>query len=221
MITEGKTKKKNDKGLILNIVGIFLCIILLPILIVNCILIVKGAVNKDQVPTLGGYAPLIVLSGSMDPDIKEGDMIIVKIVDTDDLEEGMYISYYDPDSSNSSIVTHAIEKKIVDPETGEVSFETKGINNDLDDKTPVPAENVIGVYVTRIGTLGYVALFMQSTPGLIVCVVLPLAAFITSDIIRRKKNDKAKQSDMDKLRAELEALKAAQNVSIENQKTDE
>lgn len=218
METKNKT---NIKNVILNIIGVVLCIILLPILIINCTLIVKGAINEDEVPALGGYAPLIVLSKSMEPDIEAGDLIIVKIIDGEDVEEDMVISFYDPESNNSSITTHKVEEKIVDPETGAIYFKTKGVNNNLEDRLEVPAENVIGVYVTNIPEMGHVAMFMQSTPGLIVCVVLPLAAFITYDVIRKKKNDKAKQSDMDKLKAELEALKAAQNASKENEETEE
>ena len=67
METKNKT---NIKNAILNIIGVVLCVILLPILIINCTLIVKGAINEDEVPALGGYAPLIVLSKSMEPDIK-------------------------------------------------------------------------------------------------------------------------------------------------------
>lgn len=202
-----KLKKINFKkilSLLPSIIGIVLCAILLPILIINCILIIKGIVNKDEVPTIGGYAPLIVLTESMDPEIKSGDLIFVKVVETKDIEIGMYISFYDPDSSKNSVVTHAVINKYTDSTTGIVYFETQGVNNDLADRLPVPAENVIGVFVKRIAGLGTVAMFMQSTLGLILFVVIPLAGFITYDVIRRKKKDQ----DIDKLKAELEALKS-------------
>ena len=58
----------------LTIVGIVLCVILVPMLIVNCTLIIKSFVNKDEVPNIGGLMPLIVLTDSMYPDIKSGDI---------------------------------------------------------------------------------------------------------------------------------------------------
>lgn len=210
-----KVNKKSLKNIILNIVGITLCIILLPILIINCTLIVKGAINEDETPSLFGYAPLIVLTESMEPKINDGDLIIVEIIDGDEVEVGMYISFYDPDTNKTSIVTHRVEEITIDEKTGERFFTTKGINNNLEDRLPVSEKDLIGVYVTRVAGLGHVALFMQSTPGLIICVVLPLAVFISYDVVRRKKKEKAKQNNIEKLEAEIAALKAAQNVSEE------
>ena len=60
----------------LTIVGIIMCVILIPILIVNCTLIVKSFINKEDVPDFGGYLPLIVLTDSMYPEIKGGDLIV-------------------------------------------------------------------------------------------------------------------------------------------------
>jgi signal peptidase len=61
----------------------------------------------------------------------------------------------------------------------------------------------------RIGGVGRVALFMQTTPGLILCVVLPLLLLIGYDILRRRIYEKKNGKDVDALMAELEALKAA------------
>ena len=55
-----KTVSKTQK--VLTAIGISLCVILIPILIVNCTLIVKSFLNKDEVPDFGGYLPLIVLT---------------------------------------------------------------------------------------------------------------------------------------------------------------
>jgi signal peptidase len=56
-------------------------------------------------------------------------------------------------------------------------------------------------------------MFMQSTPGLVVCVAVPLVLFIGYDMLRRRKYDKSKAQDMDALMAELEALRAKQNTT--------
>ena len=64
-----KEKKTNvdTKQKVMTIVGTLLCIILLPVLVINVTLIVKSYVNTDEVPTLGGYCPMIVLTDSMFP----------------------------------------------------------------------------------------------------------------------------------------------------------
>ena len=82
------TKKKPDAvdestktQKVLSIVGIVLCVLLVPILIINCTLIIKSFTNKEEVPGIGGFTPMIVLTGSMEPVIKEGDVIEAYIME--------------------------------------------------------------------------------------------------------------------------------------------
>ena len=208
---ESTDKPIDKKQKTLNIVGIVICILLIPILIFNCILIVKGIVNEDEVPGVLGYTPLIVLTDSMYPDIKSGDIIICKDIDPTDIKEEDVISFFDPaDKNHTAVVTHKVIEVITDKD-GNLYFRTYGINNNAADKASVPAEDVIGIWTeVRFGGLGHVALFMQSTWGLIVCIFMPLALFVAYELLRRRKQDNKQQSDMDALMAELAALKAAQ-----------
>ncbi|MFR9099254.1 MAG: hypothetical protein ACLVI9_05655 [Anaerostipes hadrus] len=49
-----KEKESTSTGQkILTTLGIVLCIILIPILIINCTLIIKSYTNKDEVPSVG------------------------------------------------------------------------------------------------------------------------------------------------------------------------
>ena len=203
---------KKEKGTILHntltVVGIILCVILVPVLIVNCTLLVKSYVNKDEVPDFGGTIPLIVLTDSMHPDIKSGDLIICKTIKADEVKVDDVISFYDPAGNGTSVVTHKVIEVI--NEDGKLSFRTKGTNNNTDDKLPVPADSVIAKYTgVRFAQLGNVAIFMQSTTGLIVCVVLPIVLLVGYDVIRRKIYENGKNDDVAALMAELEALKAA------------
>ena len=199
---------KDKTRVIVNAVGIALCVILLPILIMNCILIVKGMVNPNEVPSIGGNIPLIVLTGSMEDTIKKGDLIICKKIDAKDVKEGDVISFFDPEGNGSSVVTHRVNKIETDEKTGKLSFRVQGDNNNLEDRLSVPEENLVGVWKgTRIGLLGYVVVFTQSTWGLIVCIFLPIGLFVGVEVWQRHKKDKSKQSEVDALKAELEALK--------------
>lgn len=197
----------------LTIIGIVMCVILVPILIVNCTLLVKSFINKDEVPDFGGTLPLIVLTDSMYPDIKSGDLIICKAVDAKDVAIGDVISFYDPAGKGTSVVTHMVIDII--NEDGKISFKTKGINNNTEDRLPVPEANLIAEYTgIRIPGAGNFAIFMQSTTGLIVCVILPIILFVGYDVIRRKLYEKSKGDDMAALMAELEALKAEKEKNV-------
>ena len=221
-MSEKNNSTKSNK--LLTIIGIVLCVILVPILIVNCTLIVKSYVNKDKVPDFGGWLPLIVLTQSMSspteaPRIDMGDLIICATIEAEDVKEGDVISFFDPEGNGTSVVTHKVIEVI--EEDGKISFRTKGTNNNTEDKTPVPAENLVGIYKFRIPFAGHVAIFLQTTPGLIVCIVLPIVLFVAYELIRRRKFDKAKQEDTDALLKELAALRAAQNAGANANAKDE
>ena len=163
--------------------------------------------------------PLIVLTDSMYPDIKSGDLIICKEVDPAEIEVGDIISFYDPAGNGTSVVTHKVIEII--NENGKLSFRTRGINNNTDDRLPVPAEKVISEYTgIRIPSAGNIAIFMQTTTGLIICVIVPIVLFVGYDVIRRRKYEKSKGDDVEALKAELEALKAA-NAEKEQEQAEQ
>ncbi len=210
-------KEKTSKGhKILTIIGTILCIILIPILVVNCTLIVKSFTNKDEVPSVGGKFPLIVLTDSMREEIKGGDLILCDVIDAEDVKMNDIVSFFDPEGNGTSIVTHRVIEIL--EEDGELFFRTKGDNNNVEDKTLVPADNLVGIYRMRIPGVGNVAMFMQSTAGLIVCVIVPIILLVGFDMIRRRKYDATKKKDTDALLAELEELRAMKAKQDEEQK---
>lgn len=201
------TKEKSSTiHKLLTVIGTVLCIILIPILIINLTLIAKSFLNKDEVPSVGGMLPLIVLTDSMYPEIESGDLIICNTVEAQDIQVNDVISFFDPAGNGTSIVTHRVVE--IFEENGEIFFRTRGDNNNTDDKEPVPAENLVGIYRMRIAGAGNVAMFMQSTTGLIICVIMPIILMVGYDIVRRRIYDKKKKDDTDALLAELEALRA-------------
>jgi len=199
-------KTKDPKQTMLTIIGSVLCVILLPVLIINLTLIVKSYVNTEEVPSIGGVFPMIVLTDSMYPQIKSGDLIICNTLEPEEVQEGDVISFFDPMGSGTSVVTHRVLEVL--EEDGQLSYRTKGDNNNAEDQVLVPEKNLVGIYRSRVPGLGNVAMFMQTTPGLILCVVCPVLLMVGYDMLRRKKYEKAKQQDTDALLAELEALRA-------------
>lgn len=212
------TKEKTSSShKILSIIGTILCIILTPILIINVTLIVKSNINENEVPSVGGYFPMIVLSDSMYPDIKSGDLIICHTIDAKEVKKNDIISFFDPAGKGSSVVSHRVVEIV--NKKGKLFFKTKGDNNNIEDKDLVPAENLVGIYKTRIAGAGNVAMFMQTTTGLIICVVIPIILLVGYDIIRRRMYEKQNRADTEALLAELEALKA-QRASEEKASVD-
>ena len=200
--------RANKRDKVFTIIGIVLCVILVPMLIINLTMIVKSYVNKDEVPGFMGVTPLIVLTDSMVDVIYSGDLIICTDVKSEDVAVGDIISFFDPASSTGAVVTHRVIEIITDDD-GTLSFRTKGDNNNTEDKQAVPEENLVGKYQMRIAGAGNAAMFMQSTTGLLLCVFVPLVLLVGYDVIRRRFHEQNKQQNIDDLMAELEALRAA------------
>lgn len=200
-------KAKKDSNKVLTILGIVLCVILAPILIMNVTMIIKSFINPDKVPTLGGYAPMIVLTDSMYPKIKSGDLIMVKSADPESVQVGDVIAFFDPAGNGTSVVTHRVVQVVNE---GGLQFQTKGDANNTEDPSLVPAANLVGKWTGMdIRGAGNVAMFLQTTPGLIVCVAIPAIILIGIDMLRRRKYEKAQKDDTDALLKELEELRAA------------
>ena len=200
-----KETAANIRHKVLTVIGTVMCIILIPILIINCILIVKSFTSED-VPSVAGTLPLIVLTDSMYPVIESGDLIICHTAEPEEIDVGDVIAFFDPAGNGSSIVTHRVLE--VTEQDGKIAWKTNGDNNNTEDRLPVPEDKLVAVYEgTRIPGFGNVALFMQSTPGLIVCVVCPILLLVGYDMLRRRMYEKANKQDTDQLLAELEELR--------------
>lgn len=205
MNEKNSSKSSSIRHRLLTVIGTLLCVILLPILVINCILIVKSY-TSEEVPSVAGTLPLIVLTDSMYPVIESGDLIICHTAEPEEIEAGAIIAFFDPAGNGSSIVTHRVLE--VTEQDGEVAWKTKGDNNNTEDRLLVPADKLVAIYEgTRIAGAGNVALFMQTTPGLIICVICPLLLLVGYDMIRRRMYEKANKQDTDKLLAELEELR--------------
>jgi signal peptidase len=199
MSNKGSFKKVLNK--VFSVLGILLCIVLIPILVVNVTLIAKSFMYPDEVPSFLGYKPFIVLSGSMEPVFFAGDMVLVKEVDTDALKTGDIIAFRRGDS----VITHRITE--VSEASGTREFVTKGDNNNVTDNFKVTSDMVEGIYLFAVARIGNAALFLQTPVGLVVFIALPLILFILYDILRRQTIGRKERKRSKELEAEIELMK--------------
>lgn len=176
-------------------------------MILNIILIIQGfTVDSNSIPNIGGTFPLIVKSGSMSGTVETGDLMFAHTVeDTSSFKKGDIIVYWDK-AEGGSLVTHRIIEVTKDDD-GKLAYRTKGDANATADASLFILKDYR--YISRKNyRLGKVALFMQTIPGLIICVILPLAIFVIYDIIRRRHIQKSEQTEAAALMAEIERLKS-------------
>ena len=192
---------------ICTLVGSLFCFILIPLLLINCTLIIKSITNKNEVPDIGGIFPMVILTDSMNPQLASGDLVICRKINAKNIKTGDVICFYDPEGNGTATVTHRVPEIITD-ETGALAWITKGDANNTEDEKPVRSENLAGIYCWRLPGLGNTAMFMQSTKGILLCVVCPLllmAAYDKSCDLRQKKE---KEKSTEALLAELDVLRA-------------
>lgn len=131
--------------------------------------------------SLFGRKMFIVNSDSMKAtDFAAGDLILVKEVDPKTLKEGDIISYTSTNTENfGKLVTHKI-RKLTTTASGDPGFITYGTTTGEDDKTVVTYPYIVGKYTGKIPKMGHFFQFLKTTPGYIVCILVPFMLLILS-----------------------------------------
>lgn len=158
-----------------------------------------------------GYKFFVVRSDSMAAtDFKAGDIIISKVVDTSTLKEGDIITFISENSDNyGETVTHKIRKVTTDSH-GSIAFVTYGTTTNEDDDAL--ATYVLGKYVGKLPNLGTFFVFLKTTPGYIVCILIPFLILILSQGVNTiqlfRKYKKEQMDEMNAEKAKLEEERA-------------
>lgn len=206
-MTQAKARRITPSG----VLGVVLCIVFIPLIVVNLALIIGSYLNPDKLPGVFGVRPAVVLSGSMDPAIQPGDLIFVDDCDPAALKEGDVVCYL----SSGKAITHRIVS-ITEGDDGQPRLVTKGDANNAEDRLAVSFDQVQGQWKgARVPGLGDAILFMQTPAGMILFIVVPLALFFAWDVWRRRRMDKAEAARAAQLEAELAALRREQVIGRE------
>ena len=191
--TQDKSKSKASKvgGTILNV----LLWIFVVFAVVVTVFVFSAQKDADGVPSLFGNSYISIVSDSMAPEIRTGDMIVVKKVsgmpEAAQCQVGDIITFYSSQDINgdgkvgNDIETHAIVN--VRQSGGFTYYTTMGTNYEYSHGIADPeimSTSVIGIYTgTRIPGLGSVVSFLGSSTGFLVCIVIPLAIFFLYELI--------------------------------------
>lgn len=163
--------------------------------------------------SLFGYRAFIVLSDSMSKtDFDAGDLVLIKEVAPSTLKEGDIIAYTSQNTANfGETVTHKIRKITTDAE-GNPGFVTYGTTTDTDDETVVTYPYVLGKYQSNIPKVGKFFQFLKTTPGYIVCILVPFLILILIEGIRCislfRKYKAEQQAELQAERDKIEADRA-------------
>jgi len=128
-----------------------------------------------------GWQVNAVLSGSMEPAVHTGDMIITRPVAPGQVTVGEIVLFRP--ARGGSFVAHRVVEIMHGPT---LQFITKGdVNNDAD-PTPVSTDELAGVLFLRIPYLYYLFTLIRTPLGLLVTIGIPAATLVAFDLRRRK-----------------------------------
>lgn len=183
-------------------------------------IITVTTVDKNE-RNVFGYRFYIVKTDSMsnsennadlDVHFNAGDIIIVKNVeDKKALESGDIITFLSTnDDSYGETITHMIRDKFYDKEGKFAGYITYGTNTGVNDKAPVEFSYILGKYTGKLPAIGQFFAFVKTTPGYIVCILVPFLLLILYNgvnVIRlfkqyRGEQMSAMQAERDKIDAE-------------------
>ncbi len=182
--------KKNKK--------ISLLFSLIQTVLIIALVVLAIASFGTRIPLLArlGFNFFAVKSGSMEPNIPAGSLILAGKYKLEDLKKDDIITYShtNPETGEPSIVTHRItkvdkqeiEQPVNEGENKKITtyeIKTKGDANNEEDHYVLNPGNVIWLYKWHVPKLGYLTTFVQTPQGFIGLVILPAAILIIWEVV--------------------------------------
>lgn len=174
---------KNNK--VWKVVGnIVFYTVLISLLSISFIMI--KSVKEGKQPTIMGNKFFTVLTGSMEPTIMTGDLVIVKETSPEEIVEGDIITF--GSSSSNNITTHRVKEVL--NEDGQIQYVTQGDANNVQDQNPVQSQELVGKVVKWVPKIGAVMAWMKSNLTIIIgaLIALTLLGIIGNGLVGKLKN---------------------------------
>lgn len=147
----------------------------------------------------------------LDVHFDAGDIILVKKVKNPfALKSGDIISFISTnEESYGETITHMIREPRYKTSGELIGYVTFGTNTDTNDANIVEPEYILGQYAAKLPKVGYFFAFIKTTPGYILCILIPfllLIAYNGIDVVRLfKKYKKEQNAILDAEKAEIAA----------------
>lgn len=163
--------------------------------------------------TVGGYSMFRVVTGSMEPTISTGSLLICKNTKIENIEVDDIVCYRTKISEiYGSIVTHRVVDKMKD-ENGKIYLETRGDANVSSDPYYVDSWDLVGKvdwYSKEDNIMNDMLSFLTSKMGFLMCIALPVL-LISGMIMQSAVNNLKEDLAIAKSELKNEAISAEQS----------
>ena len=144
---------------------------------------VSFATSSGNVPSVFGIRLYSVQTKSMEPTLMQGDLVIsTGVKDPKALQHDDIITYWTIIDGERVLNTHRIVK--ISEVSGGLAFTTRGDANTTNDAQYVHQKDVVGKYSFRIGGVGKVFDYLQTSTGFLVVVVIPVLLFLLVQLVQ-------------------------------------
>ena len=139
------------------------------------------------------YRMFTVVTGSMEPRYKVGDVLIAQEVDPSSIEVGDTISYLGKTGSfRDKVITHEVVDIDIDETTGKRTFHTKGLTNVVED--PIVSEDQLyGKVIYKCLVISLIYKIVSTSIGFYIFIIVPILYIIISEIISTLLNKEEKR----------------------------
>jgi signal peptidase len=144
--------------------------------------VTTGLVLALFAPSVMGGSSFTVMSGSMTPALRTGDVVVESRLAARDARVGDVITFRDPEGSHR-LITHRVRRLRLGAD-GTVSLVTKGDDANAVQRWSVPADGSIGLVRLRIPFLGYALWGTRQPLGRFLLVILPVLLLSASELRR-------------------------------------
>jgi signal peptidase len=141
------------------------------------ILIISGSLFTIVSPFFG-WRTEVVISGSMEPAIQTGSVVIVRPIVPDTIQKGDIIMFSSLDMK--SLTTHRVVKVEYEPT---LQFITKGDANKNSDITPIVPGQIVGIVAVTIPYLGILTQFIKTPLGFTLFFLIPAMILIGREVL--------------------------------------
>ncbi|MEK6230128.1 MAG: signal peptidase I, partial [Actinomycetota bacterium] len=128
-----------------------------------------------------GRQSLTVMSGSMEPAIRTGDVIVAKPISPIDARVGDVVTYKEP-HGESRLITHRV--KTMQALQGKVRFTTQGDANDTSEHWQVATTGQIARVTHRVPKLGYALGFLRDPAKRLWLLAIPAVLLGLFELVR-------------------------------------
>ena len=166
-----------------------------------------------QVPQVLGYSVFRVMTGSMEPEIREDSLLVVKKTPPEDIAPGDVISFFSPDPMlEGAVNTHRVVR--IERENGRIRFITKGDANVIEDTYPTDASALVGRVVFQSYGLGKAVSLLSNPLVFGIIILLPLVIILVMNLCRavRIAADLAKEEGEEAVGKALEEIKGKRDA---------